>query len=682
MRARSPAMRITAAAALTALVRAALAVAALAAAGAAGAAPTVEAAVAAQPVQPSAAGMHTFESLALSPDGARIASVEIERSFDSPAALHGPIVVRSTADAHVLERLDPCAGCRYAGLTWSPDGRELAFIGTDPVKGEAQLALARGTQLTVLARIQGVAESPRFSPDGRELAILATVAAKKRTGALEAGAPPSGEIGVEFDEQRIAIVPERGGELHFVSPADTYVYEYDWMPDGRGFVGTAAKGDGDANWWIAELDAFDIGGGSRRIASFELQMSVPRVAPDGRTVRFIGGLMSDFGAVGGEIYEVPLAGGTPVSLTPGFRGSFTSLTWRGSRFLATAIVVDHATLLALRDDAGHTPQPLWSAPVTARAGDADTGVEVALSADGRILATAVEDFSHGPEVLAGPIARPRAITRENASRTVTLKVQSLHWRNDGLDVQGWLVAPAAGGAAQRYPLIVHVHGGPSAAVLPIFGTDYSLYTSAHEWVARGYALLLPNPRGSFGQGEAFTRANIKDFGGGDFRDILAGVDAALAAAPLDPKRLGIHGHSYGGYMTMWAVTHTTRFAAAIAGAGLSDWISYYGTNGIDTWMLPFFGASMYDDPAVYRAVSPLESIRAARTPTLLYTGDSDVEVPASQSFEFWHALRTLGVTTELYVYPGEGHRLSKPEHVLDLRRRLPEWFDRYLMPAR
>src|SRR5438876_9112810 len=400
MLAPSPAVRITAAAAVKALMRATIAVAALAAAGPAGPAPAVEAGatVAAQP----APGMHTFDSLAVSPDGARIASVEIDRSFDSPAQLHGPIVVRATADGHALERLDPCASCRYAGLTWSPDGRRLAFISSDPVKGEAQLAVARGTQLTVLARIQGVAQSPRFSPDGRELAILATVAAKKRTGALEAGAPPSGEIGVEFDEQRIAIVPEGGGELHFISPADTFIYEYDWMPNGRGFVGTAAKGDGDRNWWIAELDAFDIGGGSRRIASFELQMSVPRVAPDGRTVRFIGGLMSDFGAVGGEIYEVPIAGGRPVSLTPGFRGSFTSLTWRGSRTLATAIVVDHAMLLALRDDAGHTPQPLWSAPVTARAGDADTGVEAALSADGRILATAVEDFSHGPEVLAGP----------------------------------------------------------------------------------------------------------------------------------------------------------------------------------------------------------------------------------------------------------------------------------------
>src|SRR5437762_11928179 len=198
MRARSPSMRITAAAALTALVRAALAVAALAAAGAAGAAPTAEAAVAAQPVQPSAAGMHTFESLALSPDGARIASVEIERSFDSPAALHGPIVVRSTADGHVLERLDPCTGCRYAGLTWSPDGRELAFIGSDPVKGEAQLALARGTQLTVLARIQGVAESSRLSSDSGELALLARVAAFNRTGELEVGSPPSAVIALWF----------------------------------------------------------------------------------------------------------------------------------------------------------------------------------------------------------------------------------------------------------------------------------------------------------------------------------------------------------------------------------------------------------------------------------------------------------------------------------------------------
>jgi dipeptidyl aminopeptidase/acylaminoacyl peptidase len=243
-----------------------------------------------------------------------------------------------------------------------------------------------------------------------------------------------------------------------------------------------------------------------------------------------------------------------------------------------------------------------------------------------------------------------------------------------------LVGPASRPAGKRYPMIVHVHGGPSAAVLPLYGTDYSLYTTVHEWVAHGYYVFLPNPRGSFGQGDAFARADIRDFGGGDFRDIMRGVDAALAKAPIDERRLGIHGHSYGGFMVMWAVTHTDRFRTAIAGAGISDWISYYGLNGVDTWMLPFFGKSMYDDPAAYRAVSPLESIKQVRTPTLLYTGEYDVEVPAEQSFEFWHGLRDAGVTTDLHVYAGEGHLIERREHIADLRKRLPEWFDRYLTP--
>jgi dipeptidyl aminopeptidase/acylaminoacyl peptidase len=116
---------------------------------------------------------------------------------------------------------------------------------------------------------------------------------------------------------------------------------------------------------------------------------------------------------------------------------------------------------------------------------------------------------------------------------------------------------------------------------------------------RGYALFYPNPRGSFGQGERFTTANVRDFGYGDLRDILAGVDAAEKAAPIEDARLGITGGSYGGFMTMWAVTQTHRFKAAVAGAGIANWLSYYGENGIDAWMLPYFGSSAYQDPAVY-----------------------------------------------------------------------------------
>ena len=183
-------------------------------------------------------------------------------------------------------------------------------------------------------------------------------------------------------------------------------------------------------------------------------------------------------------------------------------------------------------------------------------------------------------------------------------------------------------------------------------------------------MLLPNPRGSYGSGEAFTQANVNDFGYGDLRDIEAGVDAAVKAAPIDPARTGIIGWSYGGYMTMWAVTQTTRFKAAVAGAGIANWQSYYGQNKIDTWMLPFFGASVYDEPEVYSRSSPITFIKKVKTPTLVLHGDRDSEVPTPQGYEFWHALKALNVPTELVIYPEEGHAISKPAHQRDIEERL------------
>jgi dipeptidyl aminopeptidase/acylaminoacyl peptidase len=195
---------------------------------------------------------------------------------------------------------------------------------------------------------------------------------------------------------------------------------------------------------------------------------------------------------------------------------------------------------------------------------------------------------------------------------------------------------------------------------------------------RGYALFYPNPRGSFGQGERFTTANVHDFGYGDLRDILAGVAAAEKVAPIDDARLGITGGSYGGFMTMWAVTQTHRFKAAVAGAGIANWLSYYGENGIDGWMLPYFGASAYQDPAVYAKSSAINFISNVRTPTFAYVGERDIECPAPQTQEFWHAVKALGVPTSVMIYPGEGHALRDPKNTEDVMRRTIEWFDRYL----
>jgi dipeptidyl aminopeptidase/acylaminoacyl peptidase len=628
---------------------------------------------------PSVPPVHTFASLVITPAGDRVASIENQQSLTSAEQLHGPVVIRSAHDGHVLNSIDPCAACSYSGLAWSSDGKSLAFLAANGAAGTVEVLLAHDGGVKTITALRGVGNTPRFSPDGRTLAMLATVAAKKNIGALEAGAEQVGDIGAAPDEQRIAVVPIAGGALSFITPDDTFIYEYDWTPDGKGFVATAAKGDGDDNWWLAEIDAFDLSKGApRQIVApdyAKYQISMPRMAPDGKSVEFVGGIMSDFGPLGGEIYEVPFSGGTPVSLTPGFRGSFNSILWRGTQLYGTAIMVDRAALVAV-DAAKRATRTLWSDPVTANAAEGD----FTLSADGKTGAAVVEDFGHAPKIIAGPPAHMVAVTHDNDALSVALDARSVQWKSDGFDVQGWLIGPASRPAGKLYPMIVHVHGGPSAAVLPLFGTDYSLYTTVHEWVEHGYFVFMPNPRGSFGQGDAFARANIRDFGGGDFRDIMNGVDAAEKIAPIDEHRLGIHGHSYGGFMVMWAVTHTNRFRTAIAGAGISDWISYYGLNGVDTWMLPFFGVSMYDNPAIYRAVSPLESIKQARTPTLLYTGEFDVEVPAEQSFEFWHGLRAEDVSTELHVYSGEGHLIQQSPHILDLRQRLPEWFDRYLTP--
>jgi dipeptidyl aminopeptidase/acylaminoacyl peptidase len=620
-----------------------------------------------------------FNAVTLAPAGDRVASVETRESFDpAKGRPRGPVMVRDARSGAVLASYDPCPACRYSGLAWSPRGEALAFIAFDPGQGRTTLDLVRDGKVEPLATVEGVAQTPRFSPDGRLIALMATPGAHKESGAVEAGAQQVGDIGAltVADERRIGVVPASGGDLRFVSPADMFVYEYDWRPDGRGFVATAAKGNGDDNWWIARLIAVDLDGGpAREIAAPAVQMNVPRVSPDGRTVVFIGGLMSDFGSVGGDLYAVPLAGGTPVDVTPGIKATFTSLAgWRGGRLLGTLLRGDRQEFVAV-DPAGGAVRTLWSAPVSTSAGDA----QASFSADGSTAAASVEDFTHPPEIWAGaPGSAFAAVTHANAALGAQARVTSVRWKSDGLDVQGWLLAPLnlAPGA---HPMVVGIHGGPSAAVTPRYIPPYDPANfPVAEWLRKGWFVFWANPRGSYGQGEAFARANVRDFGGGDLRDILAGIDTVEAMAPVDDKRLGVFGHSYGGYMTMWTVTHSHRFAAAISGAGVSDWISYYGENGIDKWMIPFFGASAYDDPAIYEKLSPIFSIKSATTPTLIYVGERDVECPAPQSFEFWHGLQEFGVPNQFIVYAGQGHAIHDPADLADLRRRELAWFDKYL----
>jgi len=625
----------------------------------------------------SAEGMHSYRSLAISASGERIAAVESVEGEPK----NGPrIVVRDTATGKIASTFvqSDCTQCRIEAPVWSPDQSALALISTDAKAGTAAVYVLRDAKLTRVASIKGVANTVRWSPDGRQLAFLATVGAKKLTGAVEAGAPLVGEIGVaeQEDEQRIAVVSSSGGDYTLVSPGDTFVYEYDWTPDGKGFVVTSAKGNGDNNWWIATLGHVDAASGRLRVlAAPKMQMNMPHVSPDGRTVAFIGGLMSDFGSVGGDVYTVSIDGGTPADVTPNFAGTFNGIAWRGQQIMASVLAGADAAVVAI-DPAGHSHRVLWRGPVTA---SASRDSRFVFSADGKVAASVHEDYEHAPRIVAGRLPELAPITRDNESFAPVVAAQSVSWTNDGYRVQGWLVGPRKIDAGKKYPMIVQVHGGPAAAATPRYvAAGEGGNALVRDLVDQGYFVFMPNPRGSYGQGSSFTSANKKDFGRGDWRDILAGVDAAIKQAPVDGQRLGLMGHSYGGYMTMWGVTHSQRFKAAVAGAGIANWISYYGQNGIDQWMVPFFGATMYDDPAVYRAASPIEAIKSARTPTLIYVGERDVECPPAQSMEFWHGLKAMGVPTTLVIYDGEGHAFRKPEHQKDLRAREIGWFNKYL----
>jgi dipeptidyl aminopeptidase/acylaminoacyl peptidase len=616
-----------------------------------------------------AAPLHSYSGLALSAAGDRVASVE-ENEGDAAKPAHGRIVVRSAKDGKILATIDPCAQCTYSGLTFGPGGT-LAYLQRDRATGIVALTLADGKTTRVIASVKGIAQTPRFSPDGKTIALLVTLDAAKESGATQPGVRQIGEIGEKSDEQRLAVFDLASApvtEVKPASPANRYVYEYSWTPDGTGFVATTALGNGDNNWWVATLDAFDATTGAvRPIARPKTQINAPRISPDGKTVAYIGGLMSDFGSVGGDIWTVPFAGGEPVDMTKSEKATVTSLNWTKGGLRATRLMGPDMQIAA---PGAKGTTLLWAQPSSFAAGDG----RAAYSADGATIATVVSDYEHAPAIYAGPARGPRKITTDNDSQVALVKARSISWKNDGYDVQGWLLTPVNADPAVKAPMITIVHGGPSSANVPNFPSMGGL----PSLIRAGYYVFLPNPRGSYGQGEAFTMANRRDFGGGDLRDILTGIDAVEKVAPVDDNRLGLTGGSYGGFMAMWANTQTNRFKAIVAGAGLSNWISYYGTNGIDQWMIPFFGKSAYDDPEPYVKASAITYIKKARTPTFIYVGERDIEVPPTQSIEYWHALKELGVPTSLVIYPDEGHGIRSPEHAADVQRRTLAWFDRYL----
>jgi dipeptidyl aminopeptidase/acylaminoacyl peptidase len=618
--------------------------------------------------------LHRFLETAVSPDGRHVASVEGDASPWGGEPVIRTLTIRASDGAGTTIVSLPCGSAREcwpSSPAWSPEG-SLFFALRIPGSHARSLysVAADGSHVTRLLAFDGTISDLRFEPNG-QLAMLAIAGANKEVGATQAGAPITGDLTGPPPEQRIAVL--KNGSLDWESPPGLFVYEYDLLPDGRGFVGTAAPGDGDNNWWVAKLYRFNAAGAAAQVifapTDPRQQISDPVAGKNG-VVAFIGGIMSDFGSTGGDIFTIATDGGTPVDITPNMHASARSLAWSCNGHLDAELLAGGTTQLVEYDDASKpgTSKLLWQGNESIHGRDAGLSRSCPSSA----TASVHESFTAPPEIQVGAPGQWHDLTHANADLSVPATVRSIGWTNDGFQMQGWLLLPA--NTAAKLPLITIVHGGPAAAAVPNFigaGTNRAL-------LEQGYALFMPNPRGSFGEGEAFTAANVRDLGYGDLRDILAGIDEVAREAPIDPARLGIMGGSYGGFMTMWAVTQTHRFKAGVAAAGLSDWLSYYGENGIDEWMIPYFGTSVYDEPQIYARSSPIDYIRNVKTPVFEYVGAADIECPAPQTQEFWHALHDLGVPTSYAIYPGEGHGLRDPAHIADAEARTLAWFNRYL----
>ena len=627
-------------------------------------------------------GLRAPGQVALSPDGNLLAYTVRGREGSS---LHVASTSQPDPAKDKIVTPDGQTACSNSAPVWSPDSQTLAFASTCTAKqekpGQEQLFLYSQANATTrqLTHLTGLFQQAAFSPDGKNLAFLFVENATRSAGALAAMKPWSGVVGEDGIEiQRVAAVAVKDGALTFVTPASLHVYEFQFNPaqPSQGEITfIAANPPGENNWWVARLYTQAQGHDPKVVfdpaattsALHGLQIAVPRFSPDGSKIAFIGGLMSDQGSTGGDIWTIAATGGEPTDAT-----SRPASTARPPSSAGPA----RATSATLKSACGH--DLLADTNVTTRTQDAlqDLGEvsvsggpiknAISVSPTGSIAYVA-SGHAQAPEIFVGPFHQEALFSHFNDGVKSNAHVESVEWTNDGFKVQGWLTYPVNYDARKKYPILTIVHGGPSASAGAGFANPV--------WSELGYFVFAPNPRGSFGQGEKFTAANIKDFGYGDLHDIEAGLDSVEARIPaIDKHREGLMGWSYGGFMTMFGVTQTTRFRAAVAGAGISNWLSYYGENSIDQWMVPFFGATVYDDPQVYARSSGINFIKKVKTPTLVVVGDRDGECPAPQSFEFWHALRAEGVKTQLVVFPNEGHGFRDPAHIRDLEAREVAWF--------
>ena len=562
---------------------------------------------------------------------------------------------------------------------WSPDGTTIAFLSDRGHRGRFGLYLLQEGRLgEALAApdVDGSVEWLAWSPDSRNVLLGVAGAGAEKAGVEGSGRIPDGADKPDWLPRvttgdmaslwrRAYRYDVAAGTLAPLSREGLNVWEAAWCGNDA-VVAVASESPGEDAWYDAPLALVDVRTGTERVLHTPRegrQLGWPTATPDGREVAVVEAVCSDRWVVAGDLLTIDVETGeaSPVD-TRGVDVSDVrwradgSLTWVGARGLDTVLGDAGGDLWV-----GHATPPLQ--PRFAPLPDGSAAMELSawdlpaqLAVVGREGVRTVHEFPHG-----------RGVAAPGTERRVTWEAR------DGLEIQGLLYEPA--GVPKPYATVLYVHGGPVSR-------EHTRSPQRQRFVtlllSRGYALLVPNVRGSSGRGAAYASHVVGDMGGAETYDHLSGLDMLVDEGTADPARLGVMGGSHGGFMTSWLVTQTERFAAAVAISPVTDWRSQHYTTNIAHFDTIFVGA-MKDEIREER--SPLAQVHNVRTPTFLTAGDVDRCTPPGQALEFHQALLENGVPTACAIYPGEGHGVRRYPAVLDWYTRIAGWFEEW-MPAR
>lgn len=617
-----------------------------------------------------------------SPDGNLVAFTVREAMTDGDLSEYRTHVFLSRADgSDTIQLTRGDKSCDQP--LWSPQGEWLAFVSGRNGKTNLYRIRIRGGEAEQLTDVKTGIGSYHWSPDGSRIAFTM---ADPPTDADEARSRAKNDARVVDEDLKMVHLhvidvesakpgprePRRLTKGGFSVAGDAG--GFDWSPDGKAIAFTHTHSPKANHWPTADLSRVEVATGAvAPLAKTEAAETNPRYSPDGRWLAFVASDEPPTWAASSTVKVMPAAGGPARELAATPDRQPILIGWVNNQRLLCSEGTGTTTQLLLLPLDG-TPETL-----SLREG---TLSGVGLSREVGVVGFSAETAGRAPEAFQTRIDRwePVAVSRVNHDLPAGPpgRTEVIRWKSpDGLEIEGLLTYPAAYELGQRYPLLLVIHGGPTGVFQQTFTGTASPYPIA-AFAAHDFAVLRCNVRGSSGYGRKFRYANYKDWGGGDFRDLMSGVDRVIQLGVADGDRLGVMGWSYGGFMTSWVITQTKRFRAATVGAGVTNLMSFTGTSDIPSFLPDYFGAEPWDDLETYRTHSAMFQVKGVKTPTLILHGEKDDRVPISQGYELYNALKRQGCPTKMVTYPRTPHGIQEPKLLLDAMNRNVEWFDKYV----